>query len=187
MRMAALLLAMVLSGPALAETAGPAVPPKPKLTPVQQAIAFAHRDDPIPPAPTPVTCKKPDGETTTACGVKEGARPPSVPCRKKNGDIVVCAPVGRSPDRIPLPDERGPAHHPGEFAKVDVGTGPVPVVPGMVVARFGMSKATKTKNATLQLIYAQEAAKQAAADKAAAAQAAAEQADLDTAAPSQPQ
>jgi hypothetical protein len=183
------MIALALAAPALAETVGPVVPPTPRLTPAQQAIAFTHRDDPIPPAPTPVSCRKPNGEITTACGVKEGARPPSVPCKRKNGEIVVCAPVGRSPDRIPLPDERGPAHHPGEFARADVGTGPVPVVPGIVVANFGMSKATKTKNATLKLIYAQEAAKQKAADKAAAAaQAAADQANLSaTAPPSQPQ
>ncbi|QJU56754.1 hypothetical protein HL653_02195 [Sphingomonas sp. AP4-R1] len=166
-RFVPLLIALIGASPALASVAGPPVPVVPKQTPFQQAVAFAHRDDPIPPAPTPVSCKNAKGETSTACGVKDGARPPSIPCRRKDGEIVVCAIVGRSPDRIPLPDERGPAHHPGEFARADVGQGPFPPRPGITLITFGMSKAVKMRNETLKMIYAQEAAEQAAADRAA--------------------
>ncbi|MDO6413888.1 hypothetical protein Q4F19_05800 [Sphingomonas sp. BIUV-7] len=168
MRAVALAIALTLAGPALAAVAGPPVPAIPRQTPAEQAIAYTHRDDPPPPrAPAPVTCRKANGEKTTACGVKEGARPPTTLCGHKKGEIVVCAATGRSPDRIPLPNERGPAHHPGEFARPDAGSGPIPVRPGITVATFGMSRAVKMRNATLKMIYAQEKAK-AAADQAAA-------------------
>lgn len=167
MRAGPMIVAMMLATPAMAGFAGPPVPTTPRQTPAEQAIAFSHRDDPPPPrAPTPVTCRKPNGAPTTACGVKEGARPPTTLCGRKRGEIVVCAATGRSADRIPLPGERGPAHHPGEFARPDAGTGPVPTRPGITVATFGMSRAVKMRNATLKMIYAQEKAKAAAAEQA---------------------
>jgi hypothetical protein len=164
-----MMIAVMLAAPALAAAVGPPVPVTPRQTPAEQAIAFAHRNDAPPPKAIPVTCRKANGEITTACGVKEGVRPPPALCGHKRGEIVVCANPGRSQDRIPLPDERGPARHPGEFARADAGPGPYPASPGITVATFGMSRAVKMRNATLKLIYAQEKAKQAAADKAKAA------------------
>ena len=86
----------------VAELVGPPVPAPPKQTPAEQAIAlyhaeWAHR--------TPAPC----------------------PVRGRNGEIVVCADGrGNSPDRLPLPDERGPPDH----ARQPIGE--VPSARGMV-------------------------------------------------------
>lgn len=172
MRMVWVTIALLTSAPAFAQTAGPPVPIEPKQSPAEQAISYAHRDDATPPpSPPGQTCRKADGTISTACGVKEGARPPETPCHNSAGEIVVCGVTGRSAERIPLPDERGTLAHPGEIRQVDVGRGPFPTKDGTTVARFGMGKAAKTRNATLKMIYEEEAAKQAAADAAKAGQA----------------
>lgn len=117
-----------------AEPAGPPRPVASKTTPAEQAIS---RYD-------------------AQYGSRRAAE-----CRGKAGEIVVCGNDARSPDRIPLPDERSPTPHAGEFAHVGIGTGPVPVQEGTTVARFGMGKTAKTRNATLKLIREQEEAKAA--------------------------
>ncbi|QJU56753.1 hypothetical protein HL653_02190 [Sphingomonas sp. AP4-R1] len=186
MRMVWVTIALLMTAPAFAQTAGPPVPVEPKQSPAEQAISYAHRDDALPPpSPPGQTCRKADGSISTACGVKEGARPPDTPCHNNAGEIVVCGVTGRSPERIPLPDERGPGSHPGEIRQADVGQGPFPPRPGTTVARFGMGKTAKTRNATLKMIYEQDAAKQAAAAKAAGDQGKADQAEVRATAPPQ--
>jgi hypothetical protein len=82
--LAALLLVLATGSPALAEPAGPPAPAKSKATAAQTAIANYARDF--------------------------GAVPLPQPCiRPKDNEVVVCGVGGRggSPDRLPLPDQRG--------------------------------------------------------------------------------
>jgi hypothetical protein len=102
--------AMLVAMPAWAETAGPPVPAKSKVTAAQVAITNYRQS--YQPAEPPKPCQQP-----------------------ANGEIVVCAQDGRggSPDRLPLPGElgapavriatgeaphmgvgRSPVHHPGQ-------------------------------------------------------------------------
>jgi len=84
MRTLLFLLAMTGSA-AAAEPAGPARAPAPRIAPAQAAMA-KYRGD-------------------------YGATAPAQPCPRgvAQGDVVVCGQPGRggSPDRLPLPDERG--------------------------------------------------------------------------------
>ena len=80
-----MILAMVLASPAAADTVGPPAPPKVKATAAQQAMADYKSNF--------------------------GAVPRPVPCqRPKDNETVVCGTPGRggSPERLPLPEERGP-------------------------------------------------------------------------------
>ena len=94
-----------------AEPAGPQLPPTPKTSPAQQAIALYHQDhDPA---------------------------PPPKPCRVAKGqdEITVCGkPEERSPDRIPLPNESGPRAGPrlatGEMPSTSGGVGGSPALQG---------------------------------------------------------
>lgn len=82
------MIALVLARPAAAETAGPPAPVAIKTSAAQQAMAVYKSD--FGPVPLPVPCQRP------------GA-----------GETIVCGTTGRggSPDRLPLPDERGPPDH----------------------------------------------------------------------------
>ena len=75
-----MLLASIGSA-AVAETAGPPVPPVPKISPAQVAMADYKRA--VTPSALPQPC-----------------------ARARAGELVVCGQDG-SPDRLPLPDERG--------------------------------------------------------------------------------
>jgi hypothetical protein len=79
---------LLVSEPALAEPAGPPAPVAVKLTAAQQAMANYKSEF--------------------------AAVPLAKPCvRPKDNEVVVCGIGGRggSPDRLPLPDERGPPDH----------------------------------------------------------------------------
>lgn len=96
MRRAVLL--MVLTGSAaLADPTGPPLPVKPAISPAQAAMTRYQGD------------------------YGRSARPK--PCqRPKDGEIVVCGVEGRgnSPDRLPLPDERGAR----DWARLEIGEPP---------------------------------------------------------------
>jgi hypothetical protein len=79
---------LILPGVALAETAGPPAPVVIKATAAQQAMANYKRDFAAVPLPQP--CVRPKANEVVVCGV--GGR-------------------GGSPERLPLPDERGAPDH----------------------------------------------------------------------------
>jgi hypothetical protein len=101
-----LVLLLVLPGTvALADPTGPARPAQPRITPAQAAMA-KYRGD-------------------------YGAPVAAKPCdRATQGEVVVCGQSGRggSPDRLPLPDERGARGvriATGEAPHLGVGDSPV--------------------------------------------------------------
>ncbi len=104
--MRSVLLLLALAGStASAEPAGPQRPAAPRTSPAQTAIANYHQS--FDPSEAPRPCQRPT-----------------------NGEVVVCAQNGRggSPDRLPLPDERGaPAARiaTGEAPHMAVGDSPV--------------------------------------------------------------
>lgn len=108
--MISLILMLALAGPA-SVIAGPPVPATPAVTPAQAAMARYHGD--YTPAAPPKPCQRP-----------------------RDGEVVVCAVDGRggSPDRLPLPDERGARDEPrlatGELPHMGVGGSPVRNPPG---------------------------------------------------------
>lgn len=87
--LAALMLAAAIAAPLSAEPAGPPAPVAAKTSLAQQAMVNFKRD--FGPVPLPAPCQRP-----------------------KDNEVVVCGVGGRggSPDRLPLPDERGPPDHP---------------------------------------------------------------------------
>jgi hypothetical protein len=104
MRSALLLLALAGSV-ASAETAGPQRPAAARTSPAQAAIANYHQTYDA--AALPAPCQRP-----------------------ANGEVVVCGQDGRggSPDRLPLPGERGPPATriaTGEAPHMAVGDSPV--------------------------------------------------------------
>ena len=139
----ALGLALLSAAPPVPAPAGPRAPVVAKTSPAQQAIALYH-------------------ETFAHPGAATNCLP------TRGSGIVVCG-NGRSPNRLPLPEERGPpnhARHPiGEVPHADAGEGPVPTLrSGTTVAGFGMSARTRTRNATLKLIHEEEHARQVQAE-----------------------
>ncbi|WCT72034.1 hypothetical protein PQ455_10280 [Sphingomonas naphthae] len=55
---------------------------------------------------------------------------PEIHCREKTGEIIVCARRGRSPYRLPLPDERPAIRMAGEAPHGAVGGSPARIAPG---------------------------------------------------------
>jgi hypothetical protein len=96
MRRLALMLTLTGSA-ALADTAGPPAPARARITPAQAAMA-KYRGDYANAAP-PRPCQRPS-----------------------DGEVVVCAVEGRggSPERLPLPAERGPR----DWARREIGEPP---------------------------------------------------------------
>lgn len=88
-KLAVLALAMAITAPLSAELAGPPAPVAAKSSPAQQAMVDYKRN--FGPVPLPAPCQRP-----------------------KDNEVVVCGIGGRggSPDRLPLPEERGPPDHP---------------------------------------------------------------------------
>ena len=96
---------------ALAELAGPQLPAAPRRTLVEQ-VGDLYRE-------------------------RYGLEARNVSCAPaRAGELVVCG--GRSPYRIPLPDERGPREHPrlptGEIPSAAGGSPPVPGARGAGIA-----------------------------------------------------
>jgi hypothetical protein len=79
---------LILPGAAVAEPVGPPAPIAIKTSAAQQAMANYRRDFAAMPLPAP--CVRPKGNEVVVCGV--GGR-------------------GGSPERLPLPDERGVPDH----------------------------------------------------------------------------
>lgn len=63
---------LLLTGPALAQGAGPPVPVAAKTTPAEQAIEHVRKHDA--PRPVPAPCRVGSGDAITVCGVTEGQR-----------------------------------------------------------------------------------------------------------------
>jgi hypothetical protein len=109
---------MLAAMPALAGTAGPPAPVKAKATPAQTAITNYHQS-------------------------YDAAEPPK-PCqRATGGEIVVCGVDGRggSPDRLPLPGERG-----APALRIATGEAPHMSVGGSPVHRPGMGLTVRVTN-----------------------------------------
>lgn len=119
----------LIGSAALADTAGPPSPAKTMISPAQAAMAKYRGDY---------------GTTT-----------PPKPCqRHKDGEIVVCGVEGRagSPDRLPLPNERGARDWAkleiGEPPHMGVGGSPVAMPPGVgltLTVKGGKTKVTGNK------------------------------------------
>lgn len=88
-KLAALALAAMITPPSAAEPAGPPAPTAARNSSAQQAMLDYKRN--FGPVPLPAPCQRP-----------------------KDNEVIVCGVGGRggSPDRLPLPDERGPPDHP---------------------------------------------------------------------------
>jgi hypothetical protein len=88
-RLAILAPAWAIVAPLPAEPTGPPAPVAARSSPAQQAMVDYKRN--FGPVPLPAPCQRP-----------------------KDNEVVVCGVGGRggSPDRLPLPDERGPPDHP---------------------------------------------------------------------------
>lgn len=88
MKLCAALLLIALAHPAVGEIAGPPAPPRVKASAAQQAMADYKSN--FGAAALPVPCQRP-----------------------KANETVVCGTTGRggSPERLPLPDERGVPDH----------------------------------------------------------------------------
>jgi hypothetical protein len=89
LRLPALAVVAMSALPLRAEPAGPPVPTATKDSPAQQAMLDYKRN--FGPVPLPAPCQRP-----------------------KDNEVIVCGVGGRggSPDRLPLPAERGPPDHP---------------------------------------------------------------------------
>ncbi|NIJ08606.1 hypothetical protein FHS31_002227 [Sphingomonas vulcanisoli] len=110
MRATRWLAMLLIAGAARAEVAGPPVPPKTKGTAAEQAIALYHQEHD--PAPLPTPCRRSTHDEITVCGKTDG----------------------RSPDRLPLPDQGGPRAGPrtatGEMPSTAGGVGGSPALQG---------------------------------------------------------
>lgn len=89
-----------------------------------------------PPAPVPAT-RTPAEQAISLYGAEHGPTRLPRPCRPATGDtITVCGTInGRSPYRVPLPDERAPRDGPrtatGEMPRAGAGGSPVALSPGV--------------------------------------------------------